>query len=216
MRIAWVLVVGLTTLGCGAHSSPSLPTAIPDEEPCPTGDVLGRCNVWSVATSADGRLLATGDGSGLIRLWKLRTGRLLRVFRGHGYMRNINDLINQGRDLLTGRGNATAVLDIATGRVNRQYQIPNGELLPLSVSPDGARLAAHSNHKVVHILDLSTGRRLSSLYGFTDWLHLHPMSFPTSDLLVIAGKDGLWAQVWDVRTGRGVHWIGRIPFPRTK
>jgi len=40
-------------------------------------------DVWALALSADGRLVATGSFDGAVRLWEVATGRQLATLEGH-------------------------------------------------------------------------------------------------------------------------------------
>ena len=111
-----------------------------------TGRLVGeplqaKSRVWGLALSADGRLLATADGRGPVRLWELATRREipLTVPDGNGY--NV-DLTPDGRTLVTGGPKGDVVLfhwpsGETVGRLSGDADIGSRVVF----SADGRRLA---------------------------------------------------------------------------
>src|SRR5262249_15787009 len=104
----------------------------------------------SVVYSPDGKVLATGDGSGYssdfdaqVRLWDLSTGRLLRQISGHLNLVSSLTFSPPGSRLASGGHDArTRVWDVSTGK--RLLEIRGESIWHRSVafSPDGKTLLA--------------------------------------------------------------------------
>ena len=84
-----VLFSAITTTGLGQTQPASLPPvsaekAVPDEVATGLMHVpIYNFAVHNVAFSPDGKLVATGDGNGVVRLWEAGTGKLRHEIKAH-------------------------------------------------------------------------------------------------------------------------------------
>jgi WD40 repeat protein len=70
----------------------------------------------------------------------------------------------------------------------------------VSLSPDGATVAASGLGKSIALWDVKTGRLLRELEG-----HIHPAAsavFSADGSILVSGGDSRMAKVWEVATGR--------------
>ncbi len=74
-------------------------------------------NVWSVAFSPDGKLLAAGSADETVTLWDLASGQLKKTLRGHGSSVNSIAFSADGQWLGVGAGNIDAGGAATAGRV---------------------------------------------------------------------------------------------------
>src|SRR5439155_392060 len=109
----------------------------------PAARIAHDDDVWSVAVSPDGRLLATGSKDNTARLIEIPSGREVARIPHGGTVRSIAFSLD-GRLLATGSADNTArLLEIPSGR--EVAQIPHGgAVYMVAFSPDGRWLATGS------------------------------------------------------------------------
>ena len=84
----------------------------------PIYSLTGQSLLFSLAFSPDNRLLATGSGDTIIKLWDAATGKLLRAMEGHTRLVRSVAFSPDGRLLASGGGkNETKIWSVSTGKL---------------------------------------------------------------------------------------------------
>jgi len=108
--------------------------------------------VWSVAFAPDGKILATGDYAGVIRIYELERGELVRKLAANGKRDEEASGITSfaftpdGKTLASGGYDRIVTLwDLASGRERRHLVGHLGIVRSIAISPDGNTLASGSD-----------------------------------------------------------------------
>jgi WD40 repeat protein len=120
--------------------------------------------VTALCFSRDGRLLATGNRDGTMRVWDVASGARQTVMQRSDPPRRIVQLAfsPDSQTLAGGSHWAVALWDVATGR----ERVPLPGRPPLTFSPDGKTLAtARTNGPGVQLWDVDTGKRRAVHWG---------------------------------------------------
>lgn len=158
--------------------------------------------VAAVASTGDGRLIATGSWDGAAKLWDTQTKQVVRqLVNGHsGYINSI-DFSPNGTRVATGSDDGTV----------RLWQTDTGTLLPKTLSahkggvnsvrfsPDGTKLLTAGNDHTAKLWSADRGELLRTLEGHK-WAVLCA-EFSADSALVATGSQDKTARVWDVATG---------------
>ena len=161
-------------------------------------------SVWGLAWSADGSRVATADAAGRVRIWDPATGSVLREIAAHEGD-GVGVLFTDGGRRLVSTGNDGGLriwrADDGT-RIAELEDVDDGRGVALSLSPDGATLAAGSSTGEVKLWDLASGTVRHVLSGHEDevWRALWT---PDGESLVTVAADGE-VVVWDAAAGAEV------------
>jgi WD40 repeat protein len=156
--------------------------------------------IWSVAFSPDGKLLATGDTNGEIRLYQVADGRQLLTYKGHtGWVCSVT-LSPDGRMIASGSDDRTVKLwDASTGLCLKTLQGHSGRVFSVAFSPDGHTLASGSEDSSVKLWDVSTGQVKKTLHKHTNWIF--SVAFSPDGHTLASGSEDSSVRLWEVNTG---------------
>ena len=159
--------------------------------------------VFSVAFSADGRLLASGDWGGTVRLWEVVTGKQARVLRGHTAAVSGLSFSPDGRRALSGSRDKTVRLwEVATGKQERVLKGHAGGVNGVSFSPDGRLALSGSVDKTARLWEVATGKQVRVLEGHA--AGVYDVSFSPNGRLALSGSGDKTVRLWEVATGKRV------------
>ena len=176
----------------------------------------------AVAFSLDGKFVGTGRGGAAeTRLWNRATGDKLFQFEISGALVVAFTPDSQRYIAPSGYRHELEIRDVRQGRLIRKIKTHGIQIVDLSVSPDGKRLAVTGKYPGVGIWDLETGRPIAANGSVHDEAVRHIRFSPDGARVVTAGMDGRVA-VWDAATGQllrqllpGSHdWAGVAEFSR--
>jgi WD40 repeat protein len=157
----------------------------------------------AVAISEDGKTVASAGIGTSVRIYDVKTGRLLRTL---GESRNWWRVAYSpdGKLVAAGDGSETHVWDLGTGK--EVWQVEHGaEWLPgLAFSPDGKRVATRDQEgKGVRLLDATTGKEVRHYEGHKQ--AVKALAFSPDGKWLASGSDDATVRLSDMATGRSVH-----------
>jgi eukaryotic-like serine/threonine-protein kinase len=188
LRSVAVFGLGGSRVACSTHELLDSDTG----NAVTTLPLLGQ--VTCLATSPDGRKLATGVAIGAVHLNDFTTGNRLASFIGHnGFVRALAFSSDGGR-LLTGTQDGTVRLWDARqdGEIADDIHLfrgHEGAVESVTFTPDGRRIITAATDGTVRIWDAVRGRELLSLPGQRDYPKACAMS-PDGTRLVTSLDDG--------------------------
>jgi WD40 repeat protein len=160
--------------------------------------------VMSLAFSPDSAILASGGKDQTIRLWDVRTGRLLQSIKGHN--RRVWTLAwpPNGETLVSGSDDQTIRFwDPQTGRLLRTWHGRGRATTSVAFRPDGKQLASTSDDPCIWLWNIDTQRLVQRLYGHTwgSW----SVAFSPDGTLLASGSDDHTILLWNMQTGHPLH-----------
>ena len=156
--------------------------------------------VWSVAFSPDGTMLASAGGTfdNTVKLWDVDSAEPTATLKGHTDVVSSVTFLFDGTRLAAKSGITILLWDVDTGD---QITIPEGHAL----SPDGTRLAVVSEEDgTILVWDVDTGEQITSLERHENyWVNSETFSPDGTRLASGAGAlDGtMLLLLWDVDSG---------------
>lgn len=169
--------------------------------------------VRSVAFSPNGRQILSGSWDKTIKLWDVRSGRLLRTLQGHKDGVESVVFLPDGQKAVSGSNDATLkVWNLMNGKVIKTLTGHNCCVNSVAVSPDGTLIVSGGgssfgdktpkySDKILRVWDSSSGSLLHSLKGHTSSIMCVAFS-PNGEYIASGGGD--WdntVKLWKASTG---------------
>ncbi|HEY5913203.1 MAG TPA: protein kinase [Verrucomicrobiae bacterium] len=155
--------------------------------------------VQLVVFSPDGRLVATGDRDGIVKLWSATGGREYIV---PGGFPNGTSISRDGERFTIGPVlGGMKVYDSRSGRQLLQINIDSDNMNAACFSPDGARLVTSSELRQPRVWEVETGQCLFTLEGHTRAV-LNGVGYSPDGRRIATGSFDKTARLWDAQTGR--------------
>ncbi|WP_293147145.1 MULTISPECIES: NACHT domain-containing protein [unclassified Microcoleus] len=157
-------------------------------------------SIRSVMFSPDGKLLATGDTDGIVRLWEASSCREILTCKGHSNVVESVAFSSDGKILASGSYDKTIKLwDVKTGECLKVLQGHTESVMSVRFNPDGNILASGSFDGTVRLWDIRTSECCKILQdhtkvGFSVAFH------PGGEILATGSGDQT-IRVWNINSG---------------
>ncbi len=158
-------------------------------------------NVWAVAFSPDGTLLAVSDSAGEIHLWRMDDGKKIVTFRGHTHWICSVAFSPNGKLLASSSADGTLKLwELATGYCLKTLEAQTDWIVSVAFSREGNLLASSGiDSASIRLWSVETGACVKTLQGHDRWIWAIAFS-PTQSILA-SGSDDCTIKLWNVNTG---------------
>jgi predicted NACHT family NTPase len=155
-------------------------------------------NVRSVIFSPDGKLLATGDSDGVVRLWESSSGREILTCKGHTNVVESVAFSPDSEILASGSYDKTIKLwDVQTGECLKVLQGHTESVMSLTLNPDRNILASGSFDRTVRLWDIRTGECCKILQDHTKAV----FSVALHREMLASGSGDRTVRLWNIGTG---------------
>jgi len=157
---------------------------------------------YAVALTPDGARFVSGSSDKTIKVWDMRSSRLLYSLEGHTGQVFAVAITPDGAHVVSGSFDKTLrVWDLQSGSLFRSLEGHTAGVYAVAVTPDGARVISGSADKTIKVWDLQSGHLLHSMD--TEWVHAVAISPDAAR--VVSGSADKTIKVWDLQNSRLLH-----------
>lgn len=164
--------------------------------------------VWRATFSPDGRIVATGCGDHVIRLWDAAQGKELRTLPVENGGAVGLAFSPDGKTLASAPGGnvkeqVLRLWDVETGRILRTFEGHADIVYGVAFGPDGKRIASASKDRTVRVWDVATGKELAKFSGHTNTALR--VAFSPDNQTLASGGDDSNLRLWNVSMNKETH-----------
>ena len=141
----------------------------------------------SIAYSPDGKLVASGNDNGSIKIWDVSTGKRIQKISGHQSEKIHTAAFQPDSAIITiGTKSEIQLWNVQTGDLVKTVPEPRYNVYSVKYSDDNQLIATGGESKKARLWDAQTGRFLGSFVGHENFIYSVDIS-PDSRILATAG-----------------------------
>ena len=158
-------------------------------------------NIISALFTPNNKMFATGETSGLVRLWQTDEMKQILLLPAHSDWVTEIAFSPDSQILATCSNDQTIKLwDTNTGKCLKTLEGHLSKVFSVKFSPNGKFLASSSNDKTIKIWNIHTGKCLKTLQGHTD--RVWSVAFKHDGKIFASGSSDNTIKLWDIKTGK--------------
>ncbi len=161
--------------------------------------------IWTLAFSPDGSILASGCEDKTVRLWNTDNGKNLTILKNHK-SRILSVTFSHDGEILAS-GDADGIIRLWSVETNDELAILTGHtngICALTASPDGRTIASGSCDGMIRFWDQNTGFEISTFTtGHAE--SVSTMDFTKDNTILTSVALNGTIDVWSVRDGSGLN-----------
>jgi WD40 repeat protein len=157
-------------------------------------------NVWSVAFSPDGTVLAASDSSGNIHFWRVSDGKKLLTCKGHTHW-VCSIVFADDQTLISGGADHTIKLwNIHTGQCLKTLVGHTDWVIAVAFHAEDRIIATSGVDRTIRLWNIDTGKCLRKFEEQTHWVCT--IAFSPNGKILASGSDDHSIKLWDTQTGQ--------------
>jgi WD40 repeat protein len=156
---------------------------------------------FAAAFSPTGKLVATGDFDGAVRLWRSDTGKLTDELKASGMEPVTGVAFSGDGSVLAAAKGSQAVVWTRRKAPPRVLHADENDVWAVAVSADGGHVATGDVHGHVRVWHVRSGAAVE-LNGHTGTIR--SLAFSPNGKSLVTASDDETARIWDVSTGRSL------------
>jgi tricorn protease-like protein len=155
-----------------------------------------------VAISPDGKLALTGGaGDTVVRLWDIKTGKLLKNLNGHfGAVYAVGFSPDSKFGVSGGNDNTDRIWDLNNGQQLRTIQQHFNWVRGVGYTAGGKQIVSGSYDQTIRFFDVNNGAQTRIINGAHTNI-INQMAFTKDGNKAISSSNDLMAKVWDLKNG---------------
>ena len=149
----------------------------------------------TVASSPDGKYIATGSTDEKVQVWEVITGSVVLSYTQHSEAVNSIAWSPDGTRIASGSSDSTVhIWDAVLGNTKVNYQEHRAPVLQVAWSPDDKYIASASTDKTIQLWEATTGKRLATNSDHSDIVNA--VAWSPDGIMIASGSNDKTVRVW--------------------
>lgn len=159
--------------------------------------------VMAVANSPDGKLFATGEANGEIKIWKVATGEKILSLKEHTSWVSSITFSQDSNFLASSSHDFTVKIWDINGKCLKTFLGHTEVVRSVCISIDQKFIVSSGDDCTVRIWDFVTGKCLKILQGHTSWVW--SVAISSDSKIVVSGSSDTTIKIWDINSEKCIY-----------